>query len=235
MDDGGGKVTGKICHIEGRKKGSARYNPNQSYEERRTFENLVIMCPVHHDVIDDDDESYTVGRLKELKAAHESANVGGTEPSDAVVAQLIANISNTTIVDGSLIFTHNQMGGQVAHSITNVGPQPRQFTSAAANELVRFLKDLPPEKFLIKMTWGDTEASELGENIKSVLELAGWSCGGMLATMFNQPLRGMGIVVSEENAARNLLAYWFNTIGLNPFAQLNSDAGNVEIVIGSAP
>ena len=50
-----------------------------------------------------------------------------------------------TAVGGSIIFTQNQMGGQVAHSITNVGPQPRQITQAAANELIADLRRYPPE------------------------------------------------------------------------------------------
>ena len=66
----GATVLGKVCHIKGRKPGSARYDAAQSNEERHGYDNLVLLCGIHHDVIDDDEKSYTVARLHEIKAAH---------------------------------------------------------------------------------------------------------------------------------------------------------------------
>jgi hypothetical protein len=66
----GSTVLGKVCHIKGRKPGSARYDAAQSDEDRHGYDNLVLMCGVHHDVIDDDEKSYTVARLHEIKTAH---------------------------------------------------------------------------------------------------------------------------------------------------------------------
>ena len=51
------------------------------------------MCPIHHKVIDDDIDSYTVSRLKEIKASHEEMHPGGEEPNDDVANQFILNIS----------------------------------------------------------------------------------------------------------------------------------------------
>ena len=51
-----------------------RYDPNQTVEERHAFGNLVLMCPIHHDVIDDDPDSYTVERLRSIKTTHEALN-----------------------------------------------------------------------------------------------------------------------------------------------------------------
>jgi hypothetical protein len=36
---------------------------------RHGFDSLILMCGVHHKVIDDDEESYTVQRLTGLKSA----------------------------------------------------------------------------------------------------------------------------------------------------------------------
>src|ERR1700743_1066086 len=66
-----GKVTGRICHIQGAKPGSARYDEKQVDEDRHGFSNLILMCPIHHDVIDDDEVAYSVDRLRQLKADHE--------------------------------------------------------------------------------------------------------------------------------------------------------------------
>jgi len=91
VDKASGKVTGRICHIKGKKPDGPRYDPNQTDEERYSFDNLVLMCPIHHDVIDDDLVLYTVSRLNEIKAEHEIIHAGGEEPSEDIVIQFILN------------------------------------------------------------------------------------------------------------------------------------------------
>src|SRR5712671_1056267 len=59
----GKTVVGKICHIKGARPGGARYDAQQSAAARHGFDNLILMCGRHHDVIDDDEEAYTVDRL----------------------------------------------------------------------------------------------------------------------------------------------------------------------------
>ncbi|MHA1437840.1 MAG: hypothetical protein ACTSPD_09685 [Promethearchaeota archaeon] len=68
-------VIGEICHIKGKKPKSPRYDPNQSDEERHGFDNLILMCPLHHKVIDDNPDSYTISRLYEIKKRHEESNI----------------------------------------------------------------------------------------------------------------------------------------------------------------
>jgi hypothetical protein len=72
IDEDSGSVIGEICHIKARNPNGARYDSTQTDEQRNAFENLILMCPIHHKVIDDDDESYTVERLKEIKLKHET-------------------------------------------------------------------------------------------------------------------------------------------------------------------
>jgi hypothetical protein len=122
--------TGEVCHIKARSPEGPRYDPNQSETARHAFENLVLMCPMHHKVIDDEHNLglFTVERLQEMKADHEGRFAGGAEPTEDILKQMVVsvNIENTgnlnvgTIQQGSMIATHNQTGGQVAHSITNV-------------------------------------------------------------------------------------------------------------------
>lgn len=90
MDDASGKVTGRVCHIKGRKPGAARYGPNRDATERHGFDNLILMCPIHHDVIDSDPTKYTVTILRKYKAEHEKAHKGGRPPSDDIATQLQA-------------------------------------------------------------------------------------------------------------------------------------------------
>jgi len=60
-----------ICHIEAAEEGGERYNPNSNDKERRSFENLILLCPNHHKVTDDV-ETYTVEVLREMKRKHEA-------------------------------------------------------------------------------------------------------------------------------------------------------------------
>ncbi|MCY6370660.1 hypothetical protein [Clostridium ganghwense] len=66
-----GVFVGQVCHIEAAMPGGERFNKNQTNEERRHFDNLMLMCHYHHKVTDNVDE-YPVERLKEIKADHEA-------------------------------------------------------------------------------------------------------------------------------------------------------------------
>ena len=65
-------VIGEVCHIKSRSVGGPRHDATQSDEERNAYENVIAMCSIHHTVIDDDAESYTVERLQKIKSDHES-------------------------------------------------------------------------------------------------------------------------------------------------------------------
>lgn len=65
------KFIGQICHIEAAMPNGERYNENQNDEERRAYDNLLIMCYPHH-IETDDVEEYPVERLTQIKLDHES-------------------------------------------------------------------------------------------------------------------------------------------------------------------
>jgi hypothetical protein len=87
----GETVTGKVCHIKGKKKGSARFDELQPVEERHGFDNLILMCGRHHDVIDDDEDAYTVERLVRMKTEHERTAIKIEESEAEHAATLIVN------------------------------------------------------------------------------------------------------------------------------------------------
>lgn len=148
VDPASGKVTGRICHIKARRQDGPRYDPIQTEEERHAFENLLLMCPIHHDVIDADPDSFTVERLHQIKATHETLHSGGKEPSDETVEQFLQNLNLIQITNGSMIYTVGQQGGQVAHSITNVTPQPTRELLVKAYATVVFLA--PPAGEIVR-------------------------------------------------------------------------------------
>jgi hypothetical protein len=100
-------LTGEVCHIKGARPGSARFDPSQSDIERHAYANLVLMCPTHHTVIDDDEEAYTVERLHKIKAAHEAQSAPVPDAKATSVAQ--AFIQSVTNI--------GQSGGLSAHTV----------------------------------------------------------------------------------------------------------------------
>jgi hypothetical protein len=84
---------GQICHIEAVESGGERYNPDQSDEQRRHYNNLILLCYPHHVEIDDD-ASYTVSRLWEMKSKHEAANANHGYKIDASLLYKITHEMN---------------------------------------------------------------------------------------------------------------------------------------------
>lgn len=102
-----GTLTGEICHIKGARPGSARFDPGQTDVERHAYSNLVLMCPTHHTVIDDDEDAYTVERLYKIKTEHEAQSAPIPEAEAAAVAQqFIQPVTNV-----------GQSGGLSAHTV----------------------------------------------------------------------------------------------------------------------
>lgn len=234
VDADSGKVTGKICHIKGRKPGSARYDAEQTTEERHAFENLVLMCPIHHDVIDSDEESYTVARLTRIKADHETTGGADTPADDGVVRQLIGAIGQITTNEGSVIFSSNQTGGQVAHQITNIGSQPRAISAAAASQIVATLRQVQAESVGITVVMGDPEAMSLGGVLLELLSLAGWTTesGVSQAVYAGQP-RGIIIRASSDRPSVQALGNALVAAGLKSEGQIDQTLNRLEIVVGA--
>lgn len=88
IDAASGEVVGETCHIHAKRPGGARYDPRLSNQEVHAFENLILMCPTHHTIVDRDETSYSVERLRQIKAQHEAKYVNGQMPSDGVVEVL---------------------------------------------------------------------------------------------------------------------------------------------------
>lgn len=100
-------LVGEVCHIKGARPGSARFDSTQSDTERHHRDNLILMCPTHHTVIDDDDISYPVERLLLIKRDHE-ANATAI-PEEEVTRLAISLQQNVSTV--------GQVGGLSAHTV----------------------------------------------------------------------------------------------------------------------
>ena len=61
-------VIGVIGHIEAHGDAGPRANPNLTDEERRSYPNLILLCPNHHEIVDTYEHTYTVEVLRRWKS-----------------------------------------------------------------------------------------------------------------------------------------------------------------------
>ena len=71
VDNGKYIVLGEECHIVGEKPKAARYI--EDYPQCETYYNAILMCGVHHKLIDDNPDLYTIDGLHAMKDRHEKA------------------------------------------------------------------------------------------------------------------------------------------------------------------
>ena len=90
MINSSGDFIGQVCHIEAAMTGGERFNKNMSNEERRSFDNLVLLCYEHH-ITTDDVETYDVKSLKDMKHNHESLF-----SEDLVVDKMLLSLKDYT-------------------------------------------------------------------------------------------------------------------------------------------
>lgn len=64
-------VVGDECHIIGEKQTAARGVFGIGRDDLDEYDNLVLLCKVHHKLVDDQPETYSVEKIREIKAAHE--------------------------------------------------------------------------------------------------------------------------------------------------------------------
>lgn len=64
-------IVGEEAHIVGRSKNGPRGISKLEIEERDKYKNLILLCRVHHKLIDDQEQKYTVEILHQYKNKHE--------------------------------------------------------------------------------------------------------------------------------------------------------------------
>lgn len=64
-------IVGEECHIISKKENGPRFDPTYSKDKLDSYENLILLCLIHHKQVDDQDTTYTAEILKGIKVNHE--------------------------------------------------------------------------------------------------------------------------------------------------------------------
>ena len=74
VEDAAPFTLGEMAHICGDKPGANRHDASQTDSQRDDYQNLILLCPTHHTLIDrkENETVYTVEILHAMKAEHEA-------------------------------------------------------------------------------------------------------------------------------------------------------------------
>lgn len=107
----GETIVSKICHIEAASPDGPRCNPNMTDDERRNFNNLILLCDECHSIIDnkENESRYTVILLKEWKRNHENkCRQGRLTKNFTMLGQAINAIASIDLDDAKFSDTSNK-------------------------------------------------------------------------------------------------------------------------------
>ena len=93
-----------ICHIEAANEGGERWNAEMTDAQRADYDNLILLCPPHHDVTNDVNK-YDVNALQDMKRKHEqemALRISNEKPLSkrpSLLGDIIYKISSIDIDD----------------------------------------------------------------------------------------------------------------------------------------
>jgi hypothetical protein len=108
-----GALHGEIAHIEGALPDSRRFNAGMTNEERRAYDNLLIMCEYHHTTIDDPDtgeKTWPVDRLQRLKRDHEAIYTSVPDQLRRQVGDISEGVTYVRAVNGLAVIGALSLG-----------------------------------------------------------------------------------------------------------------------------
>jgi hypothetical protein len=126
-----GHFVGQFCHIEAAEKGGERYNPDQTDEERRSIDNLILLCANHH-IVTNDTEKYDIAFLKQMKRNHERQFIDKPYvPSEVTLAEIGAvvdeSVRRATIRSGVTPYSDAEFAQDMAQIQTDTKDQLHNF------------------------------------------------------------------------------------------------------------
>lgn len=105
---------------------------------------------------------------------------------------------------GSVILSHNQTGGQVAHEIHNYGPPRRVISVDVRSRMADVLHAVAPARIGVASTQGDVEAHEFKRQLMEVFGEAGWQVDDMQTFMFFGTKKGLVLTIPSAASVDGL-------------------------------
>jgi hypothetical protein len=175
--DPSGALLGRVCHIRADSPGGKRYDPNQTEAERQGFTNLIVLCANHHIVIDDDDITYTVAVLEDMKQRHEQMVTKPFVISDDTARRILELMAAGAI--GAAISDVMREVTDFARSMANALSSRGQKEAPADDPGERLLKDIqeilrygPKGRFTFCSK--DDAHKQVGAFFAEIFKSAGW-------------------------------------------------------------
>lgn len=95
-----GAIIGDVCHIRAASRGGPRHDPGQTDVARHAFENLILLCKNHHQIVDAAPVTFTVDLLQDMKAIHErDGDIELSRKSAQMASRLYASM-NVSVQSG---------------------------------------------------------------------------------------------------------------------------------------
>lgn len=144
-------ITGKIGHIISISPNGPRADSSKSEAYLNSFDNLLLLCGEHHDIVDGQESTYTVETLQRWKGDYHERFMRGLQRSVAQVG-----FSELEVVCKALVAT----AGQPVEPRLPTPPKDKMERNRLSNRV------------LFKMTLGLSKASEVEEFVGGVGRLS---------------------------------------------------------------
>ncbi|HEY6414424.1 MAG TPA: HNH endonuclease signature motif containing protein [Edaphobacter sp.] len=111
-------IIGQACHIVAQRVDGPRGNSPLNDAQRDSYSNLILLCSIHHKLVDDQPNAFTAERLHEIKQDHETYVDGlfdqitkQSQFDQEIVAEYIDEYSRMSDLDGWQAWTSWLLGG----------------------------------------------------------------------------------------------------------------------------
>lgn len=155
-----------------------------------------------------------------------------TEHKDKVDIESDPNNPENTIstgdVEGNVVISQNQSGGQIANTINNYGPLKRTIIPDVKQKMLTDLIKYSGHKIGFASTQGDKEASKFKEILIGIFKEAGWNVQDMKTFMFFGEKDGLVVTIpfnADEEGIPQVVARALALTG-NPVSGNHGDMAN---------
>jgi cold shock CspA family protein len=104
------RIVADVCHIKAQNTDGKRYDPLQTDAERDAIDNLIILCPTHHRIVDSDEKNFDVATMLDMKRRHEAKAIEIPDLSSDLVQKLAQGASLFLLGGVTAVTLQNKSG-----------------------------------------------------------------------------------------------------------------------------